>query len=72
MIALLFMCRCGLWIRGLLLFRPLFSLNSLGIFDDRAPLSGVTDVYFDIDECHLAGLLRLCHERSDLLAGQSL
>ncbi len=32
MIALLFMCRCGLWVRDLLLFRPLFSLNSSGIW----------------------------------------
>ncbi len=31
-IALLFMCRCGLWVRDLLLFRPLFSLNSSGIW----------------------------------------
>ncbi len=32
MIALLFMCRCGLWVRDLLVFRPLFSLNSSGIW----------------------------------------
>ncbi len=32
MIALLFMCKCGLWVKGLLLFRPLFSLTSLGIW----------------------------------------
>ncbi len=32
MIALLFMCRCGLWVRDLLLFRPLFSLTSSGIW----------------------------------------
>ncbi len=32
MIALLFMCRCGLWVGNLLLFRPLFSLNSSGIW----------------------------------------
>ncbi|DBB18186.1 TPA: hypothetical protein ACH3X3_003159 [Trebouxia sp. C0006] len=32
MIALLSMCRCGLWVRDLLLFRPLFSLTSSGIW----------------------------------------
>jgi len=32
MIALLFMCRCGLWVRDLLLFRPLFRLTSSGIW----------------------------------------
>ncbi len=29
MIALLFMCRCGLWVRGLLLFSPLLRLMVL-------------------------------------------
>ena len=32
MTALLFMCRCGLWVRDLLLLRPLFSLTSSGIW----------------------------------------
>ncbi|DBA76361.1 TPA: hypothetical protein ACH3X1_010071 [Trebouxia sp. C0004] len=32
MVALLFMCGCGLWVEDLLLFRPLFSLNSSGIW----------------------------------------
>ena len=31
----------------------------------------VTDSWFDINESHVAELLRLCHERSDLLTGQS-